>query len=271
MSSNPVVFITGANTGLGYEVIKSLLQTPTTYTILLGCRTISKGEDAIKTLKSEIPSSKSTISTVQIDVESDDSINAAFSKISKEYGRVDTLINNAGGNFETEAQEGKMSLREAWNKAWNVNVAGTYIMTHTFVPLLIKSSTPRLLFITSGTSALAETESMKGPLARLNQSPEAGWPKPAGPNPVVSYRSSKTGMNMMCRDWVRVLKNDGVKVFIISPGFLATGLNNIGAEKLKQIGARDPSEGGNFVRDVVEGKRDDQTGKAIRVDHVQPW
>lgn len=39
----------------------------------------------------------------------------------------------------------------------------------------------------------------------------------------------------MVRDWVRVLKNDGVKVFMVSPGFLATGLNNVGVEKLKQV------------------------------------
>lgn len=73
------------------------------------------------------------------------------------------------------------------------------------------------------------------------------------------------------REWHRVLRNDGVKVFAISPGFLATGLNGIGAEKLKALGALDPSEGGKFTRDVIEGKRDEDAGKVVRAGGVQPW
>jgi NAD(P)-dependent dehydrogenase (short-subunit alcohol dehydrogenase family) len=37
------------------------------------------------------------------------------------------------------------------------------------------------------------------------------------------------------REWAKTLKNDGVKVFAISPGFLATGLAGIGAEQLKKV------------------------------------
>lgn len=73
------------------------------------------------------------------------------------------------------------------------------------------------------------------------------------------------------REWARELKNDHVKVFAISPGFLATGLNGMEAEKLKALGAVDPSEGGNFVRAVVEGKRDGDAGKVIRADSIQSW
>lgn len=75
----------------------------------------------------------------------------------------------------------------------------------------------------------------------------------------------------MMREWTRELKNDGVKVFAISPGFLATGLGGVGAEKLKALGALDPSEGGKFVRDVVDGKRDADAGRVIRADSIQQW
>ena len=88
----------------------------------------------------------------------DASIESAFNEVFK-YGHIDVLINNAGASFDQELIAGKLSIREAWNKAWDVNVAGTYMMTHTFMPLLLKSDEPRLLFIASGTSSLTETAS----------------------------------------------------------------------------------------------------------------
>ena len=77
---------------------------------------------------------------------------------------------------------------------------------------------------------------------------------------------------MLMREWHRILGNDGVKVWAISPGFLATGLAGIGKEKLKQMGALEPHVGGEFIRDVVQGKRDEDVGKVVRNDgQIQPW
>ncbi|KAK5165250.1 uncharacterized protein LTR77_009348 [Saxophila tyrrhenica] len=270
--NNRIVFITGANTGLGYEAVKALYTSSNTYTILLGTRGLSKGEAAIATLKQQNSSSQSTITPIQIDVESDSSIEAAFSTISKDHGRVDTLINNAGAGFDRSIQTGELSIRDAWQKSWNVNVAGTQVLTTTFIPLLLKSSSPQLMFVTSGTSALSESGRMDyPPLARINASPAAGWPKQEQMNPITCYRSTKTGLNMLMREWTKILKEDGVKVWAISPGFLATGLGGVGQEQLKKMGARDPSEGGQFIKDVVEGKRDEDEGKVIRATMIQPY
>lgn len=138
-------------------------------------------------------------------------------------------------------------------------------MTYTFAPLLLKSPDPRLLFIASGTSTLTETEDPKIP---IDQAPAKGWPKQGVAFP--AYRSSKTGMNMMMREWARLFREDGVKVWCISPGYLATGLG--GSQELnRKRGAGDPAVGGGFIRDVVEGKRDGDVGKVIRISSIQPW
>ena len=235
-TSKHVLLITGGNTGLGFEAVKAIYASSHPYELIIGCRTVSKGEAAIEEVKKEIPESPSTLSVLQVDLSSDDSINDALKQIGSKYGRLDTLINNGGANFDVEIVSGKMSVREAWNAAWDTNVSGTQVLTTEAIPLLLKSSDPRLMFVTSGTSTLTETERHDGPMyGRLNASPAAGWPKDGGPNPIMSYRSSKCGLNMMMREWNRMLKNDGVKVWAISPGFLATGLAGIGAEKLKQV------------------------------------
>jgi len=236
MTSKDVILITGANTGLGLEVVRALCKSSNAFEIIVGSRSAEKGEVAVATVKKELPDTASTLSVVQIDVESDESIEKAVETVSSKHNKVDVLINNAGQNFDHDMQKGKYGLREGFNKSWDVNVSGAHVMTTLFMPLLFKASDPRLMFVTSGTSSLIETERFDGPMySRLNGAPEKGWPKEKVMNPVTSYRSTKTGLNMLTREWARILRNDGVKVWAISPGFLATGLAGVGPEVLKKV------------------------------------
>ena len=62
----------------------------------MGSRSLEKAESAIEKLQKECPETKNTVEAVQVDLTSDDSIQAAFDKISTSPGHIDTLINNAG-------------------------------------------------------------------------------------------------------------------------------------------------------------------------------
>jgi len=142
-------------------------------------------------------------------------------------------------------------------------------MTHTFAPLLLKSTqVPRLLFITSGLSSLeSAAESFFPP--SFPQKVPTGWPKENFTLPV-GYRSSKAALNMLMLGWKYALEGDGVKTWCLSPGFLATNLGG-NAAVLKKMGAGDPSLGGVFIKSVVDGERDADHGKTIRSSGVQPW
>jgi hypothetical protein len=96
MSNNSIVLITGGNTGIGYETVKALYASPEAHTIIMGSRSLDKAAEAISTLKSEIPESKSEIVPVQIDIESNASMEAAFKTVESQFGRIDALVNNAG-------------------------------------------------------------------------------------------------------------------------------------------------------------------------------
>lgn len=167
------------------------------------------------------------------------------------------------------SKPGPKGIREAWDRAYSVNVASTQVVTHQFIPLLLKSANPRVLFVTSGLSSLA-TCSAGHTSSTIGASPFKGWPKPNTPG-FVAYYSSKTALNMMMLNWKRLLEPDGVKVFCVSPGFLATNLGGVGPELLKKAGATDPADGGSFIRRVVEGNRDEDVGRVINKDGVQPW
>lgn len=162
------------------------------------------------------------------------------------------------------------TMRSVWDHAYTLNVTSTHVFTHIFMPLLLASSTPRLLFVTSGLSSLAACSSGLKPKVLAPGSVPKGWPKPAARS-MIAYKTSKTALNMMMLNWEMLLEPDGVKVFAISPGFLATGLGGMGKDLLKKMGAGDPSVGGGFIKDVLQGKRDADAGKVIDKDGVQPW
>ncbi|KAL4864048.1 hypothetical protein BDV12DRAFT_189219 [Aspergillus spectabilis] len=262
-----IVLITGANTGIGFQVVRALSSSSKAYHILVGARSPAKADDAIKAIKEEFPDSSSTLEPVIVDIEQDDSIQYVFKQVSSTHGRLDILINNAGAQLDPLFSRGQIATeRELWDKSWSVNTTSTQVMTSTFAPLLLKSPDPRLLFITSGTSTLAGTDNLA---LSVNRHPTPGWPKPSFIG-VPAYRSAKTGLNMLMREWHRILKEDGVKVFAISPGFLATGLGG-DRERSKQLGARDPTVAGPFIRSVVEGERDEDAGKILTKDGFQAW
>jgi NAD(P)-dependent dehydrogenase (short-subunit alcohol dehydrogenase family) len=71
MSQNPIVLVTGANTGLGLEIVKALLQSHTAYTLLLCGRSMAKAEGAVKELKEAYLSSRSEVVPMVVDLDYD--------------------------------------------------------------------------------------------------------------------------------------------------------------------------------------------------------
>ena len=170
-----------------------------------------------------------------------------------------------GHALDNRIVPGSLTMREAWNQMYDVNVVGAQILTSKLVPLLLRSNDPRIVFLTSG---LAQVETLSheyypGP------PPGSGWPKTNHLSPD-GYRTSKVALNMMMLNWHWSLKEDGVKVWSLSPGMLATNLGG-SREKLKALGAGDPSIGGNLIRKVVEGERDADVGKVVDLNGIQSF
>ncbi|KAJ6789766.1 hypothetical protein PWT90_06471 [Aphanocladium album] len=269
MADKTVVFITGANTGIGYETVRALVgETARAYHVYLGSRSVERGNEAAEKLRAEFPETESVIEVIQIDVSSDESIDAAYETIKAGPGYIDVLVNNAGHALQMKMLRGEMTMREAWNQMYDVNVTGAQVLTNTFVPLLLASKTKdaRLLFVTSGLSQLETMQKGYYP----GPPPVAGWPKQQNVMSTDGYRSSKTGLNMMMLAWHWNLKEDGVKVWSISPGFLATGLGGA-PEVLKASGAQDPSVGGVLIKRVIEGERDADVGNVVDGAGVQSF
>jgi NAD(P)-dependent dehydrogenase (short-subunit alcohol dehydrogenase family) len=88
-SKNQVVLITGANQGMGYLAALQLAKLPG-YNVLVGARSVQKGQDAVKKIEGKSPQSK--VEAILIDVNSDESIRTAVKDIESKFGRLDVLV-----------------------------------------------------------------------------------------------------------------------------------------------------------------------------------
>lgn len=99
MAARKAVLVTGGNNGIGYEAVKSLLQSKKPYRVFLGSRSLDKAKTAIEKLNEECPDTINTVEAIQLDLNSDESIEKAYEKVSADPGYLDTLMNNAGESY----------------------------------------------------------------------------------------------------------------------------------------------------------------------------
>lgn len=59
---------------------------------------------------------------MEIDLNSDASIEKAKDHVAAKYGRLDALINNAGATYDIDYLGGKVSLRDCFVHAYDTNV-----------------------------------------------------------------------------------------------------------------------------------------------------
>ncbi|KAI1321926.1 short chain dehydrogenase/reductase family protein [Xylariaceae sp. FL0255] len=148
-TTTKIVFCTGANTGLGYSLIKAAgLRYPEKYTFILGSRDVERGNEAVAKLRAD--GVTGAIDVVKIDVNNDDEVSEAVTFVEKKYGRLDALINNAGILRRVEPCDSLSHIRETYNELLNTHISSVAVVTEGFTSLLRKSADPKVISVTSG-------------------------------------------------------------------------------------------------------------------------
>ncbi|KAJ7630225.1 NAD(P)-binding protein [Roridomyces roridus] len=126
----PIIIVTGGNTGIGYETVKQLLLKNAK--VYLAARSPGKAATAIQSLEAE---TKATAIFLQIDLGDLASVRQAAESFLKLEGRLDILFNNAGVmNCPTD-----MLTKQGHDLQFGTNVLGHFFFTELLLPALTKS------------------------------------------------------------------------------------------------------------------------------------
>ncbi len=133
-SHNKTALVTGAGTGVGRAVALALLKDG--YRVALAGR---RKEMLEQTASQAGPAGKNAL-IVSTDVGKPDEVKALFAKIQQEFGRIDVIFNNAGGNAPGVAFE-DLSF-EKWQSVVDVNLTGMFLCAQAAFRMM-KDQVPR--------------------------------------------------------------------------------------------------------------------------------
>ena len=136
-----VFLVTGANSGLGYETSKSLLESGAT--VIMCCRDIIKGEKAKQELSKLNFSGK--IELIELDLSDLKNVQKVTNLIKNKFHSLDVLINNAG----IMAPPKTLSI-QGFEIQFAVNHLAHMLLTLKLLPMLEKNDNSRVVTVTSG-------------------------------------------------------------------------------------------------------------------------
>ena len=136
-----VAFVTGANSGLGLETVKALVEKGAT--VVMGCRSIKKA-DAVRNCLNETVD-MGQIDLIEIDLADLRKVTEAADQMKRKYDRLDLLINNAG----VMAPPRTLS-KQGLEIQFGVNHLAHMALTIKLLPLLSGRRDSRVVTVTSG-------------------------------------------------------------------------------------------------------------------------
>jgi NAD(P)-dependent dehydrogenase (short-subunit alcohol dehydrogenase family) len=242
MNTNRIALVTGANKGIGKEIVRQLGQAG--FTVLVGSRDIGRGEVAVKELVAD------GIDAVGIQLEVTDaaSVRAAAGRVGAAYGRLDVLINNAA--IIPEGDDGVSGIEDGvLRAAFETNVFGLVAVTQAFLPLLRKAERARVVNLST---SLASFEQVGDPESRMSTVLTLG------------YNASKAAVNMVTVMLANELRDTGILVNGADPGNCATDMGGWSA-------ARTPAQGAAVAVGLAMLGADGPTGHVYAEEGRLPW
>lgn len=144
------VLVTGASKGIGKATAISFAAAGCSDIVLAARSDLAGVEAAVKDAAERASRPQPRVHCLSVDVTSEESVRAAAETVAGALGGkgLDVLVNNAG-YLEAWKPLADSDPGEWW-RTWEVNIKGTYLVTRSFLPLLLASQTKTVINVTSG-------------------------------------------------------------------------------------------------------------------------
>ena len=235
-----VIFITGANGGLGQAIARTFLQESPANIVWLGVRAHREHADK---LAQENPG---RCFCVALDVTSVESWQAAVKEILARQQRLDVLVNNAGSH--EDALLATMPP-DSWRRVLATNLDGVFHGCQAVLPTMISQRGGRVVNVASLSALLA----------------------PAGQ---ANYAAAKAGVVAVTQSLAKEVARIGITINAVCPGFVETeALTHLAGDERKAAQMKipmrrfgRPDEVAAAIRFLASAEASYITGSVIKVD-----
>jgi short-subunit dehydrogenase len=245
------VLITGASSGIGEELALQLAQAGASLTLA------ARRKEQLELLAQKIATQHQAIPlVVPCDVARDGDLERAVSETARQHGKLDVVFANAG--FGVVGAFKKLSV-EDYRRQFETNVFGV---------------------LRTAYAALPELERSHGNLAIIGS--VSGWVATPGGSP---YAMSKFAVRALANSITSELRHAGVKLTLISPGFVVSNIRRVDNQGSLHASVPDPvpawiqmstsKAARQILRAVAGGKREQIItlhGKLfVAIERFFPW
>ncbi len=204
--SGKLVLVTGANSGLGYEVTRALARKGAT--MLMACRNLEKAEEAAAKVRDENPKGK--VRLMQLDLADLGSVKRFAGEFHSEYDHLDLLVNNAGVMAPPYGQ-----TADGFELQFGINHLGHFALTGLLLDLLMNTPKARIVTVSSYAHYFGRIN-----FGDLNsQKSYQKW---------LAYGQSKLANLLFAYELQRRLSRNGQSLISVTahPGYAATNLQH---------------------------------------------
>lgn len=187
-----VVLVTGGSRGIGSAIVKYLGQAKATVAVHYGY-----SRDQARMLAREAGHESSAF---QADLANPEEVEKLYREVIFSYGRIDVLINNAGIALNMPDDLEKNAWQTGWEKTLQVNLIASADLSRLCIGNMVAKGGGRIIHIASRAAFRGDT-------------PE-----------YMAYAASKGGMVALSRSIARGYGKQGIKSFVVAPGFTRTDM-----------------------------------------------